>query len=120
MDIQKAKAERRVRRRRRVRGSVQGTPERPRLSVYRSLNHMYVQVIDDIAGRTICSASTRDKGGAGDKTGNAASAAAVGEAIAKKAASAGVTQVAFDRNGFRYHGRIKALADAARKGGLKF
>lgn len=120
MDRQKSKAQRQIRRRKRVRASVSGTPSRPRLSIYKSLNHMYAQIIDDLSGKTLVSASTRDKGLSIDKTGNAAAAEAIGQAIAKKATGAGIKQVAFDRCGFRYHGRVKALADAARKGGLEF
>jgi large subunit ribosomal protein L18 len=109
---------RRTRRKRGIRKRIVGTPDRPRLTVYRSLNHMYVQVIDDLDGKTLCAASTVDqKAQAG---GNKAAAAAVGKAIAERAKSAGIAQVSFDRNGFQYHGRIKALADAAREGGLKF
>lgn len=120
MDSQKQKQIRRSRRRTGIRKRVQGTPERPRLCVYKSLNHVYAQVIDDLAGTTLVSASTRDKSFSGDKTGNTAAAEAVGTALAEKAKAAGVTAVAFDRGGFRFHGRIKALADAARKGGLEF
>ena len=120
MDIQKQKQIRRSRRRTGIRKRVIGTPDRPRLSIYRSLNHVYVQVIDDLAGKTLASASTRDKGFSAGATGNVAAAQAVGAAIAEKAKSAGVKAVAFDRGGFRYHGRVKALADAARKGGLEF
>jgi large subunit ribosomal protein L18 len=106
----------------RVRSKVRGTSERPRLTIYRSLNHMYAQVIDDIKGVTLAAASSR--GGAlaqeaGHK-GNIASAAKVGQAIAAAAKAAGVTRVVFDRNGFLYHGRVKALADAAREAGLEF
>ena len=106
----------------RVRTRLVGTPERPRLNVYRSVAHIYVQVIDDRNGRTIVSASSVDKetkkglkGG-----GNIASAKAVGKIVAERAKSAGVTQVVFDRGGYKYHGRVKALADAAREAGLKF
>ena len=106
----------------RVRTRVSGTPERPRLCVYRSVGHIYVQVIDDRSGRTLVSASSVDKetkknlkGG-----GNIASAKAVGKIIAERAKAAGVTQVVFDRGGYKYHGRVKALADAAREAGLKF
>ena len=120
MDIQKQKQVRRSRRRTGIRKRVQGTPERPRLCVYRSLNHVYAQVIDDLAGKTLVAASTRDKGFKADSTGNVAAAEAVGTAIAEKAKAAGVSSVIFDRGGFRYHGRVKALADAARKGGLQF
>lgn len=111
---------RRSRRRIGIRKRISGTPERPRLSVYKSLNHIYVQVIDDLSGKTLAASSTMDKAIKADKTGNSAAAAAVGEAIAKAAKAAGVTQVVFDRGGFKYHGRVKALGDAARKGGLKF
>ena len=106
----------------RVRTRLAGTPERPRLNVYRSVLHIYAQVIDDRGGRTIASASSVDKetrkslkGG-----GNIASAKAVGKIIADRDKAAGVTQVVFDRGGYKYHGRVKALADAAREAGLKF
>ena len=106
----------------RVRTRVTGTPERPRLNVYRSVAHIYAQVIDDRSGKTIVSASSVDKetkkglkGG-----GNIASAKAVGKIIADRAKAAGVTLVVFDRGGYKYHGRVKALADAAREAGLKF
>ena len=120
MDKSKLKVVRRSRRRRGQRKRIGGTPERPRLSVYRSLNHMYAQVIDDLSGKTIASASTRDKGVGDGATGNVGAAEAVGSKIAEKAKAAGVTTVVFDRGGFRYHGRVRALADAARKGGLEF
>jgi len=106
----------------RVRLTVSGTAERPRLCVYRSLEHIYAQVIDDRAGRTLVSASTADKetkknlkGG-----GNVAAAKVVGKAIADRAKAAGVSKVVFDRGGYKYHGRVKALADAAREAGLQF
>ena len=106
----------------RVRRKVIGTAERPRLSVYRSVGHIYAQVIDDRGGRTIASASSVDKevkkslkGG-----GNIASAKAIGKAIAERAKAAGVVKVVFDRGGYKYHGRVKALADAAREAGLQF
>ncbi len=95
-------------------------PDRPRLTVYRSLKHVYAQIIDDYAGRTLASASTQDKDLGLEQTGNAAAAAAVGKRLAEKAHAAGVKHVAFDRSGFAYHGRVKALADAARKSGLEF
>lgn len=120
MDAQQKKEQRHARRRIRIRKRIMGTPERPRLAVYRSLNHVYAQVIDDLAGRTIVSASTRDKDVSVEKTGNAAAAAAVGARLAEKAKASGITKVVFDRGGFRYHGRVKSLADAARKGGLEF
>ncbi|MBM4108698.1 MAG: 50S ribosomal protein L18 [Phycisphaerae bacterium] len=121
MDKQIHKTVRRTRRRKRIRGAgVMGTTQRPRLSIYKSLNHMYAQVVDDLNGKTLAAASTAEKGLAAGKTGNALAAAAVGAKIAERAASKGVTAVVFDRGGFRFHGRVKALADAARKGGLKF
>jgi large subunit ribosomal protein L18 len=101
---------------------VQGTPERPRLSIFRSLNHIYAQVIDDAAGHTLAAASDSDadvkKAATGKKKSEVATL--VGEAVAKKAKEKGITSVVFDRGGFRYHGRVKALAEAARKGGLGF
>lgn len=121
MDKFKHKSLRRNRRRTGIRKRVQGTPARPRLAIYRSLNHIYVQVIDDMAGTTLVSASTRDKGvSVSGGTGNMGAAEAVGQAIAERAKSAGVSQVVFDRGGFKFHGRVKALADAARKAGLEF
>jgi len=110
----------RVRRHERVRKTVEGSQERPRLAVYRSLSHIYAQVIDDSRGHTLAAASDVDKAlkaGKGNKTERAK---AVGAALAKKALDAGVTQVVFDRGGNRYHGRVKALADGARESGLKF
>jgi large subunit ribosomal protein L18 len=104
------------RRHRRVRKKVVGTPDRPRLAVYRSNRHIYAQIIDDFAGRTLAAAST-SAGGNGDPT---ARAKAVGKDLAAKAKAAGVTQVRFDRGGFMYHGRIQAVADGAREGGLEF
>jgi large subunit ribosomal protein L18 len=106
----------------RVRTRVSGTPERPRLCVYRSLDHIYAQVIDDHSGKTLVSASSLDgetrknlKGG-----GNVAAAKVIGKAVAERAKAAGVTKVVFDRGGYKYHGRVKALADAAREAGLQF
>ncbi|MDP9237676.1 MAG: 50S ribosomal protein L18 [Chloroflexota bacterium] len=110
----------RVRRHERVRKTVAGTPVRPRLAVFRSLTHIYVQVIDDEAGRTLAHASSVDKALKGEKGNKSERAKAVGSAIAQKALDAGVTQVVFDRGGNRYHGRVKALAEAAREGGLQF
>ena len=107
----------RQRRHRRVRKRVMGTPDRPRLAVFRSNRHVYAQVIDDTAGRTLAAASTlKDAEGEDPK----ARAKAVGVALANKAKEAGVTQVAFDRGGFLYHGRIQAVAEGAREGGLDF
>ncbi|HMN95648.1 MAG TPA: 50S ribosomal protein L18 [Phycisphaerales bacterium] len=110
---------RRQRRKRGIRKRVLGSPDRPRLTVFRSLRHIYAQVIDDLGGRTIVSASTVD-GSSELGAGNVAGAAAVGKALAEKAKSAGILRVVFDRNGYRFHGRVKALADAAREAGLSF
>ena len=108
----------------RIRKKVQGTAERPRLNVYRSLNHIYVQLIDDLNGVTLASASTvegrKDKKGSKTTGGNVASAKEVGKAIAERAKQKGITKVVFDRGGYIYHGRVKALADAAREAGLQF
>ena len=120
MNKKEAKYVRRKRRQAGVRKRVRGTAARPRLSVTRSLNHMYAQVIDDLEGKTIASASTRDKGVDLSATGNAEAAKAVGKAVALRAKEAGVTEVVFDRGWYRFHGRVKALADAARSEGLKF
>jgi large subunit ribosomal protein L18 len=110
--------------RRHLRGRrrLEGTPERPRLSVYRSLKHMYAQLVDDVAGKTLISVSTLLEPVKGDlkSTGNIKAAAKVGQLLAAKAKEAGIEAVCFDRGGRKYHGRVKALADAARKGGLKF
>ena len=119
MDRAKHRVEARTRIRERIRSKVSGTKERPRLAVRRSLNNIYAQVIDDASGRTIVTASTREKA-AGAKGSNAAAAKAVGALIAKKAKEKGVTKVVFDRGGYLYHGNIKALADAARENGLEF
>jgi large subunit ribosomal protein L18 len=111
----------RIRRHRRVRKKVRGTAERPRLAVFRSNNHIYAQVIDDVAGRTVAAASSNDEavreaGG----TGNVDAARRVGALVAERATAAGVGKVVFDRGGFLYHGRVAALADAAREAGLEF
>ena len=113
---------RRQRRHRRVRARVQGSPTRPRLAVFRSLSHIYAQVIDDTAGHTLASASTLEKEVRAQlkNGGNRKAAELVGARIADKAKQAGIEAVAFDRAGYRYHGRVKALAEAARAGGLKF
>ena len=103
----------------RVRNRVAGTAERPRLNVFRSLAHIYAQVIDDDKGMTLAAASSLDKEFKG-KGGNIAAAKAVGAAIAKKALEKGISEVVFDRGGYIYHGRVAALAEAAREGGLKF
>jgi large subunit ribosomal protein L18 len=105
----------------RIRKKVMGTPERPRLNVYRSLNHIYVQVIDDLKGATIVAASSAEgKKGERKTGGNVASAKDVGKAIAQRAKEKGIDKVVFDRGGYIYHGRVKALADAAREAGLQF
>jgi large subunit ribosomal protein L18 len=105
----------------RIRKKLQGTAERPRLNVYRSLNHIYVQVIDDLHGKTLVSASTAEGKKEDRRTGgNVASAKAIGKVIAERAKAKGVTKVVFDRGGYIYHGRVKALADAAREAGLQF
>jgi len=96
-----------------------GSPDRPRLTVFRSAKHIYAQVIDDLSGKTLAAASTTEKVTSGSG-GNIAAAAEVGKRIGERAAAAGVSAVVFDRNGFKYHGRVKGLADGAREGGLKF
>lgn len=110
----------RLRRHRRVRKGVRGTPERPRLSVFRSSRHMAAQVIDDTAGVTLASASTLEPDLRAASGGNVAAAAGVGTVVAERALNAGITAVVFDRGGYRYHGRVAALADAARRAGLEF
>jgi large subunit ribosomal protein L18 len=121
-DKNKDKAKRLLRRRHHVRKSVFGSTERPRLSVFRSSKHISAQVINDFDGRTLVAASSvaADVRGELKNGGNIAAAKLVGKAIAQRAKAAGITAVAFDRNGRSYHGRVKALADAAREGGLKF
>ncbi|GAB4170631.1 MAG: 50S ribosomal protein L18 [Geothermobacteraceae bacterium] len=122
MNIAEKRRQSRIKRQARVRRKVQGTPERPRLSIFRSARHIYVQVIDDVSRRTLVSASTMSKDVAGDlkSTGNIDAARAVGKAVAEKALAQNINKVVFDRNGFLYHGRVKALADAAREAGLSF
>lgn len=114
-----SKLEKRIRIKRRVRGKISGSSELPRLSVYKSNKEIYAQLIDDKNGKTLVSASSREKGvdAKGTKT---EVSTAVGKAIAAKAIAAGIESIVFDRNGFVYHGRVKALADGAREGGLKF
>jgi large subunit ribosomal protein L18 len=116
----------------RIRRKLRGTPERPRLAVFRSVSHIYVQVIDDMGGRTLVAASSVDKDAVGkpakgskaktSKTrgGNVAAAKVIGKLVAERAKQKGITKVVFDRGGYQYHGRIKALADAARAAGLEF
>jgi large subunit ribosomal protein L18 len=117
----KEKAKARGRIRERIRRKVEGTPERPRLAVHKTLHHIYAQVIDDQAGRTLAAASTLDKELKGRFPGaTAAAAKAVGALIAARAKDQGLTKVVFDRGGYRYHGNLKALADAARENGLEF
>ncbi len=122
MDHHKATGKQRQRRRYRVRKRLNGTPERPRLCVTRSHRNISAQVIDDIAGTTLVSASTADKSLAGKIKygGNKSAAEAIGKVVAERAAKAGVNQVCFDRGGSKYHGRVAALAEAARAAGLSF
>ena len=119
MDQAKQRVIARGRVRERIRDKVSGTTERPRLAVFKSLKHIYAQVIDDATGKTIASASSLDKDSA-TKGANKAAAKAVGALIAKKAKDKGITRVVFDRGGYLYHGNVKALADAARENGLEF
>ena len=116
----KSKSEIRHKKHARLRNRISGTPERPRLSVFRSNNHMYAQIIDDTCGNTLVAASTMDKGADLEHTDNVEAAAYVGTSVAKKALEKGITKVVFDRGGFIYHGRVKALAEAAREAGLEF
>ncbi|MEG0509441.1 MAG: 50S ribosomal protein L18 [Eubacterium sp.] len=109
----------RLLRHRRVRAKIEGTPERPRLDVFRSAKHIYAQIIDDVNGVTLASASSLQKGFEGFG-GNKEAAKKVGEAIAKAAADKNISEVVFDRGGYIYHGRVKELAEAARENGLKF
>ncbi len=102
----------------RIRKKVRGTAERPRLAIFRSLNHVYAQVIDDVAGKTLASASTTEKDLRGKTGGNIEAAQRVGKAIAERSLAAGVENVVFDRGGYVYHGRVKAVTEAARKAGL--
>jgi|SRR5699024_449099 len=114
------KSERRSRLKMRIRKTVSGTPERPRMAVYRSNKEIYAQIIDDVEGKTLVSASSKDKDIDTSNKTKTEVAALVGKAIAEKAVKAGVEKVAFDRGGYLYHGRVKSLADGAREGGLKF
>ncbi|QGU03759.1 50S ribosomal protein L18 [Corynebacterium comes] len=119
-DISTRRREARARRHFRIRKTLRGTPEAPRLVVHRTSRHLHVQVIDDLAGHTLAAASTMEpeiRSIEGDKK---AKGAKVGELIAERAKAAGIEQVVFDRAGYKYHGRVAALADAAREGGLKF
>ncbi len=112
-------AAQRVKRHNRVRGKVSGTAERPRLCVFRSENHIYAQVIDDVAGNTLVAASTVEKGFEGNG-GNVEAAKKIGLKVAERCLEKGIDTVVFDRGGYIYHGRVQALAEAAREGGLKF
>ncbi len=120
--VTEKKAASRSRRHARVRAIVKGTPQRPRLNVYRSLDNIYAQVIDDVAGKTLVSASTIDREVSKQLTDKNKSEAAklVGKVLAERAKGAGITTVVFDRGGYRYHGRVAALAEGAREGGLEF
>ncbi len=122
MVSKKSRTEVRLKKHRRMRNHISGTAERPRLSVFRSNNHMYAQIIDDTVGNTLVSACTlqKDVKAELEKTNNVDAAAHLGTVIAKKALEKGITTVVFDRGGFIYQGKIKALADAAREAGLKF
>jgi len=122
VDRNKLKAARRLRRHRRVRRRIFRTAERPRLSVRRSLRHIYAQVIDDMSSRTLAAASSLTPGirEACRQTHKSAAAAIVGKELARRAVEVGVQTVAFDRGGYKYHGRVRALADGAREGGLQF
>lgn len=120
--MKKTSHEKRAIRHKRIRKTLSGTPERPRLCVFRSLKHIYVQVVDDVSGKTLVAASTREKE-LRDRlqgTGNKQAAVEVGKLVAERALKNEITQVVFDRGGFLYHGRVAALAEAAREAGLKF
>ena len=119
MFVKEAKNKARQKRHLRVRNHISGTAERPRLNVFRSLSNIYAQVIDDVNGVTLVSASTKDKDFQ-NYGGNVEAAKAIGEAIAKRSLEKGITEVVFDRGGYVYHGRVAALAEAAREAGLKF
>ena len=118
-DKAKHKRQGRIRRHNRVRRRIEGTPDRPRLAVYRSNKHISAQVIDDLSGRTLAAASTSESDMGSGGTSNIGAASEVGKAVAERAKAAGIEAVVFDRGGFRYHGRVAALADAAREAGLK-
>ena len=120
MDHQKSKRLQQLRRRRHVRKGIVGTGERPRLTVFRSSKHIYAQLIDDLKGITLVAASSSAKKGKSGYGGNVKAATVVGDQLAKTAVTKGITKAAFDRGHYRFHGRVKALAEAARKGGLQF
>jgi large subunit ribosomal protein L18 len=114
-----SKREGRIRRHRRVRKKIRGTPERPRLTVFRSARHIYAQVIDDVHGRTLAAASTTEPGLRSGRTGTVDAAKAVGKLVGERAKSAGISTIVFDRGGFKYHGRVAGLAEGAREAGLQ-
>lgn len=120
MSFKVDKEYRRSRIKQRVRKRISGTADRPRMTVFRSNKEIYVQLIDDLAGKTLVSASSRDKGIADKKVTKTEQAKLVGKLAAERAVEAGIQSVVFDRNGYLYHGRVKALADSAREGGIKF
>lgn len=120
MDRAKERVEARGRIRKRIRKNLRGTPERPRLAIFKSLKCIYAQVIDDAAGRTLAAASSKEANPKAAGRANAEAAKAVGALIAEKAKKAGISRVVFDRGGYLYHGNVKALADAARENGLEF
>ncbi len=120
MGVKNKKVASRLKIKMRIRKTIKGTPERPRMSVFRSNKQIYVQLIDDVNGVTLVSASSREKGIEGEKMTKTEQAKKVGALIAEKAKAAGIETVVFDRNGYLYHGRVKSLAEAAREGGLKF
>ena len=119
MVSKECRSEIRAKKHMKIRNRFSGTAERPRLAVFRSNNHMYCQIIDDVAGNTLCSASTVEKGFEGNG-GNCEAAKKIGSVIAERALKKGIEEVVFDRGGNIYHGRVKALAEGAREGGLKF
>jgi large subunit ribosomal protein L18 len=116
----KLKTTRRIQRKTRVSGAVRGSSNRPRLSIFRSVKHIYAQIIDDATGKTLLAVNSDQKEPALKHGGNKAAAVVIGKLLATKAVAQGIKEVAFDRSGYRYHGRVKALADAAREAGLKF
>ena len=120
MGAKNNKVNRRIKIKNRIRKTVQGTAARPRMTVYRSNKQIYVQLVDDLSGKTLISASSRVDEGEETKSNKIEQAEKVGKLVAEKAISAGIESVVFDRNGYLYHGRVKSLAEAARKGGLKF
>jgi large subunit ribosomal protein L18 len=114
-----SKREGRIRRHRRVRKKIRGTPERPRLAVFRSTRHIYAQVIDDVQGRTLATASTTEADLRSGRTGTVEAAKAVGQLVGERAKAAGISTVVFDRGGFKFHGRVAGLADGAREAGVE-